>query len=362
MSGEPRYPGASAPDYEGLIDCLYRKGTPKRVYHLELFHDKEIADALAARFGVAGDIAADDPFRRIKQEIALYRYLGFDAITVHAGLDLQTARHSLTRDTAEIAKDGGQRSWFQGASSAIATWEDFDRYQWPDPATVDLREIEWATKNVPDDMCLKIGVSHMLEHPMWIMGMEAFCIGIHEHPDLVAEVCRRCGELNVGILERVLEFERLAIIWGSDDMGYESGTFVSPDFLRRHILPWHKKAAQRAHDAGRIYLLHACGNLSEIMEDLIEDVKIDAKHSFQDTFETVIEAKRRWGDRIGLIGGVDVDFLCRASIEDIRAYTRRTLAACMGGGGYCLGTGNSVANYIPLDNYLAMVEEGYAWG
>jgi uroporphyrinogen decarboxylase len=30
----------------------------------------------------------------------------------------------------------------------------------------------------------------------------------------------------------------------------------------------------------------------------------------------------------------------------------------MPGGGYCLGTGNSVANYIPLDNYLAMLDEG----
>jgi len=40
---------------------------------------------------------------------------------------------------------------------------------------------------------------------------------------------------------------------------------------------------------------------------------------------------------------------------------RRTLAVCQPGGGYCLGTGNSVANYIPLDNYLAMLDEGRRW-
>ena len=50
-----------------------------------------------------------------------------------------------------------------------------------------------------------------------------------------------------------------------------------------------------------------------------------------------------------------------SEIEDIRAYTRKTLAACMTGGGYCLGTGNSVTNYVSLDNYMAMIEEGYAW-
>jgi uroporphyrinogen decarboxylase len=37
---------------------------------------------------------------------------------------------------------------------------------------------------------------------------------------------------------------------------------------------------------------------------------------------------------------------------------RDTLAECHPSGGYCMGTGNSVANYIPLDNYLAMLDEG----
>jgi uroporphyrinogen decarboxylase len=31
---------------------------------------------------------------------------------------------------------------------------------------------------------------------------------------------------------------------------------------------------------------------------------------------------------------------------------------CLPGGGHCLGSGNSIANYVPLDNYLAMIDEG----
>ena len=71
-----------------------------------------------------------------------------------------------------------------------------------------------------------------------------------------------------------------------------------------------------------------------------------------------IEALERYGDRIAVLGGIDVDFICRASVDQIRKRVRHTLAQCMPGGGYCLGTGNSVANYIPLDNYLAMLDEG----
>jgi len=98
------------------------------------------------------------------------------------------------------------------------------------------------------------------------------------------------------------------------------------------------------------------------MEDLIEDVGIDAKHSFEDVIMPVTAVKQRYGERIAILGGVDVDMLSTASEEEVRAYTRNTLEACMPGGGYALGTGNSVANYIPLDNYIAMLDEGMKVG
>ncbi|MFP3896371.1 MAG: hypothetical protein ACLFV5_06000 [Anaerolineales bacterium] len=72
----------------------------------------------------------------------------------------------------------------------------------------------------------------------------------------------------------------------------------------------------------------------------------------------MIEAYEKYGDRIAIFCGIDVDFLCRAGAEAIRRRVRRTPDACLPGGGYCLGTGNSVANYIPLENYLSMVDEG----
>jgi uroporphyrinogen decarboxylase len=141
-------------------------------------------------------------------------------------------------------------------------------------------------------------------------------------------------------------------------MGFRSGTLISPDDLREFVLPGHKLMAHLSHAAGRPYLLHSCGNLDAIMEDLIEDVGINAKHSFEDTIESVVSAKGQYGDRIAVLGGIDMDFLCWASEEQVRQRVRDTLERCMPGGGYCLGTGNSVANYIPLENYLAMLDEG----
>lgn len=61
-------------------------------------------------------------------------------------------------------------------------------------------------------------------------------------------------------------------------------------------------------------------------------------------------------------GGVDLDYLVTHGEDDVRAYTRRVLEACMPGGAYALGTGNSVANYIPVRNYVAMLDEGMKVG
>jgi uroporphyrinogen decarboxylase len=363
MSAERRFEGtarAPDPDWEALLRCLRREGTPRRVHHLELFHDGEVVAALATRFGLVEDLdpAAADFGRR--RELAVYRFLGFDYVRAIWDLGLETAPHSVAEDTAGLARKGG-RSFLQGGSAAIRCWEDFEKHRWPDPKAFATDGLEWAARFVPEDMCLCASSGHFTEFPMWLMGMEGFCTGIYEQPDLVAAVIQRCGELQIKAIEVLLQFDRIQWIWGSDDMGFASGTFVAPAYMREHILPWHKKAAELCHARGRLYLMHACGNLYKIMEDLIEDVGVDGKHSFQDTFEPIALAKQRWGDRIALLGGVDVDFLCRYDEGAIRRYVRDALEVCMPGGGYCLGTGNSVANYIPLEHYLAMVDEGNVW-
>jgi uroporphyrinogen decarboxylase len=190
------------------------------------------------------------------------------------------------------------------------------------------------------------------------MGYETLCYALHEQRDLVEAISRRLETMYRSIVKTMLQFDRVKVVWGSDDMGFKTGLMFSPADMREFVLPGHRLMAQMSHEAGRPYILHSCGDLSGIMDDLINDVKIDGKHSFEDTIEKVTDVKDTYGKRIALLGGMDMDFLCRADEKQVRARVRETLRKCMPGGGYCLGTGNSVANYIPLDNYLAMLDEG----
>ncbi|GAH48133.1 unnamed protein product, partial [marine sediment metagenome] len=214
-------------------------------------------------------------------------------------------------------------------------------------------------KNLPEGMgCYEL-TAHIFEMVNFLQGYERLCYNLFDNPELVAAICERIGQFYVDFTALICDFDCMSLVWGSDDLGFRSSTMTSPDFLREQILPWHRTCAQIAHEHGKPYLLHSCGNLEAVMEDLIETVGIDGKHSFEDTILPVAEAYHRYGRRISILGGIDVDFLCRADEAAIRSRVRETLDACTGrdeGRGYCLGTGNTVANYIPLDNYLIMLD------
>jgi uroporphyrinogen decarboxylase len=261
-------------------------------------------------------------------------------------------------DTAGLKRQSG-REYMDEHKGPITSWDEFQAYHWPDPYKATSRSLDWYQQNLPEDMCVIGGlIAHFAENLSWLMGYETLCIALYEQPDLLQAISDRTLDIDRVVLQRLLEYDSVKLIWGSDDMGFRSGTLIGPRHMRAYVLPGHKALAGMSHAEGRPYLLHSCGNLQSIMTDLIDDVGVDAKHSFEDTIEDVCEDKNIFGNRLTLLGGIDVDFLCRSNSEDVRKRVRDTLDVCQPGGGYCLGTGNSVANYIPLENYMAMLDEG----
>ncbi len=350
---------AAAPDWEAFVKVLRREGRAGRVHNIELFLDAEIQEAVCSRFDLLADLDRNDAFYEQKRAVIIQRFLGYDY--VRCGLEnfeMQLNNISIA-DTADLQRAGG-RKYINEHTGLITNWDEFERYPWPDPDKASTNSLEWCEQNLPDDMCVIAsgGFAHFAEYLNWLMGYETLCYSLYDQRDLVTAISQRLIEMYLKTLRRLLEFKRVKVVWGSDDMGFRSGTLISPQDLREFVLPGHKLMAEMAHAAGHPYLLHSCGKLTAIMPDLMDDVRIDGRHSFEDTIETVVEAKRLYGDRISLLGGIDMDFICRASEEQVRQRVRYTLKECMPGSGYCLGTGNTVANYIPLDNYLAMLDEG----
>lgn len=378
---------AVEPDYAGFLSTLRREGTPDRVHVMELFVDPEVQDAIADRFGPADGLDPSDRWYLQKRQIRLQRFLGYDFVAAgfghgSRGGPSKPVQDQVTRpqnrqilnagpfalptlSVGDTALDGQQRTerlWADEHHGLIASWKDFEQYPWPDPETYTTEALDWYSKNLPDDMCLISGCHQIFEHVTWLMSYEGLSFALYDQPDLVDAVFERVGTIQHRVAQRLMAYDRVKILFGGDDMGFRTGTMVSPGVLIEKVFPWHRKNAELAHAHGKLYLLHSCGKIDSVMSTLIEDVGIDGRHSFEDTIEPVTLAKQRYGDRIALIGGIDVDLLARGRPNVIRKRVREVLEVCQPGGGYCLGSGNSITNYMPLDNYLTMLDEGRQFG
>ena len=351
-----------APDCDRFLRAITTDYQPPRLPVVEYLVDATVMRPILESMGrrwVEPAPAGADPDRR--REAA--HWDNFIAFWHHMGYDYVRLEISLPFIHPGRAGGAGGRSFQETGRGPIGSWEDFERYPWPDPEAADLFCLDYVGRHLPDGMGLiTCHAGGPFEHLSMIMGYETLCLSLFDQPDLVAAVAERIGLLMVGYYRRLLQLPGLIALWQGDDMGFRTGTLIAPDDLRKHVLPWHKKFAEMAHAAGMPYILHSCGRVSEIMEDLIEDVGIDAKHSFEDAITPAAEFKRRYGERIGTLGGVDLDVLARRDGPAIRAYVRELIDQCAPGGRFAVGSGNSIPDYIPPANYLIMIDEALRWG
>lgn len=286
--------------------------------------------------------------------IEFWYRMGYDFIRIERSLPFQKSR-LIAKDTAS---NSGSRAWVDQHKGIIMNWDDFEKYNWPEIEKADFSVYEYIDSHLPPGM--GIMASHgggIFEHLSEMMSYETLCIALYESPDLVEAMSKKIGSLMEKYYERLLNLKNIIAIFPGDDMGFRTGTLVSPEHLRKYVLPWHKRFAEMAHSRKIPYFLHSCGKLDEIMEDLIGYVKIDGKHSFENTITPMPEFQKRYGDRIAVLGGVDVDSLSSGTPGEVRKYVRSLIDACMKKGRFAIGSGNSIPSYIPVENYLTMLDE-----
>ena len=342
------------PDVRQLKDVLQRRPC-NRVPVVELAIAEETLTAVhgGPLIPLSRQAGPQSFGQAIAQRVQLWRALGYDYFRTRAEIpfSMQTLA---ARDTGVLAS--GDRQWVNEHEGLIKNLAEFEAYPWPAPTAIDFAATEAALAALPDGMGL-IGFSGgVLEWSSNLLGLQSMMLLLYDEPELVRLVVDRVGQTIYEAFRVFCQMDRVFAIWLGDDMGFKTATLLQPQHLRQFILPWHKRYAELAHQAGKLFMLHSCGHVEAVMPDLIEDVRIDAKHSFEDVIVPVEQFKQRWGSRVAVLGGVDVDLLSRGSREDVRRRTAQILAACAPAGGYACGSGNSITNYMPTANYLAMLE------
>ncbi|MEW6718802.1 MAG: uroporphyrinogen decarboxylase family protein [Chloroflexota bacterium] len=347
------------PDAKKFIDILMGRAKSTRSPLVEFIVDdvvmRPIVTDLLGRRWIAEASDCETQKAYLDNFIESWYRLGYDFVRFERGLPFPMKQTILPDPVPGSDK---LRAWADQHEGSIRTWEDFERYPWPTIEQMDFFPFEYLNSHLPEGMGLMSShAGGILEHLSWIMSFEGLCFALHDDPGLVKAVADKLGELMTGFYKHLLDLPHLIAVFPGDDMGFRTGTLVSPDTLRELVLPWHKRFAAMAHAKGLPYFLHSCGNVLKIMEDLITDVGIDGKHSYEDVIIPVQEFQARYGDRIAVLGGLDVNILAASSPDQVREKARFLIETCGSRGRYALGSGNSIPSYVPVANYLAMLDE-----
>lgn len=347
------------PDAEQFIDILMGRNDSQRVPLVEYIVDdfllQPIVTDLLGRKWVAYGSNRESQLTYLDNFIEFWYRLGYDFVRFEIGLGF-SEKQILAPDP--VPQSEQERAWVDQHHGTISTWEEFEQYPWPKIEEMDFFPFEYINSHLPEGMgfmtCHAAGI---LEHLSAIMSYERLSLCLYDNPALVKAVVDKLGKLLSVFYEQLLDLDNVIAIFQGDDMGFRTGTLISPDDLRKYVLPWHKRLASITHEHARPYFLHSCGNILAIMEDLVSEVGIDGKHSFEDAIIPVQRFQETYGQRIAVLGGLDINILSIATPEEVRQKTCYLIETCGQHGRYAIGSGNSIPSYIPLENYLAMVDE-----
>jgi uroporphyrinogen decarboxylase len=240
-------------------------------------------------------------------------------------------------------------------ASAISDDRGFDSYPWIGPADVYYKDLDLIETVLPDEMKVIVNVGPIFSGAWRCMGLESFSIACTENPPLVEAVVDKTGSLLLAIAQNALERPYVGGIWLGDDFAYTTGLMVSPAFLRQHIFPFYARVGDLCRRQGKLFIFHSDGKLTDVFDDLLA-CGIQAVHPNEPTSVDIVQLKQRWGDRVSFIGNVDVDLLARGSLQDVAEAVMFLIENVAPGGGFALGSGNSVADYVPLPNFRMLLD------
>ncbi len=337
------------PDYNNILDAA-RNVRPKRIPLYEhIICDDIMEKILNIQFKELINGDDSDKKEYFRSYTRFFKEMGYDTVSFERCIVLILPGSGALADPT---KEG-----------VIKNRDDFEKYPWDELTDryfrAFSRDFELLREVMPEGMKAIGGPGNgVFECVQDLVGYTELCFLSVDDPDLFSDLFIAVGKTMYRIWNRFLEQygDIYAVCRFGDDLGFKTTTLLQPEIIKNHIIPQYKKVIELVHSFNKPFLLHSCGRIFDVMEDLINVAKIDAKHSNEDQIAPFSEWVDRYGDRIGNFGGVDTDHLCRKSTEEIREIVKDVMTYCNDKGGFALGSGNSIPDYVPVEGYLAMVE------
>jgi hypothetical protein len=331
---------------ERVLTALNRQ-EPDRVPFCEVAVDRGLAQKLLSWEGEA-DIGTSSRSKNpytLEESKAISSFLGLDNISYL--LRAPTYAHTNTGlDGRSFVGDG-----------MIKTEADLSMIDLPDPYDDDLyREAEEFVANRGDyAACLvtRIGFFQVTLS----LGIENFSLALYDKPAMVEKMLDIYFDWMEVVAERICKIG-FDVFWTTDDFAYKTGLMFSPQVFEEFLVPRYRRVLDKVTIP---WILHSDGNILEAV-DIFLDLGVSGLHPIQKGAMDIVAMKRDYGDRVCLLGNLDLNILGAGTPEETDNEVRELIRDVGPGGGYILTSGNSLASYLKPECVIAMAKAVKKYG
>lgn len=350
------------PDAERLMAAIRGEKTD-RVPNFEVLIEDQHVERLLGRkagntLGVGGDPAkGSEAAQGVRpmfphDYLELCRIIGQDAIVLE----------SLWTPIKQRKPDGTVVPWNDRSLKSRA---DLERIVWPDERDLEaklryVREYVTAAQGTGIGVMFLCGCIFQTLYE-FIVGLSDCMVMTVEEPDLFDELMSRSAAYYAELVRRVVA-EGVDIIFLADDFAYNKGLFIQPKRFERIWRPHFERILAPAHSAGKPILFHSDGKIDDAVEMLL-DMGVDCLNPMDPSGIDYREYKRRYGQRVTLSGNIDITWpLVKGTPEDVERDVKEHTDVLKPGGRWIGGSSHSIVNYIPHENFVAMVNAIHKYG
>lgn len=319
------------------------------------------------------------PVKGYVEEIEFYQTAGYDVYPV--SLTVVSVSKSTLEDTRKDSSQTGvqirshttstykaeleaytERYWAEMHKGVITTKEEFEAYPWPNPDGLDFSILDEVGALLPPGMKIGVVIGKVFTGVWFMMGMETFMLAYIDDPELIEMMYSKIIPLQQRAMETAMEHPAVGMSFHADDLSGKNGPLVHPDHYRKYAFPCYKTMSDMAKAVDKPFIYHTDGDISMVIEDLI-DLGITGWHPIEKQAHDINAVKATYGDRIALLGNIDLQYtLTKGTPQEVDEEVRTRIRDLAPGGGYCVSSGNSIPEYVPIDNYTAMLEASFKYG
>ena len=200
---------------------------------------------------------------------------------------------------------------------------------------------------------------------MWsvfLRGFENILMDFLLDPEFAHELLDKVLAMSLRVARNAIRAGADAIVIADDYAGNDR-PFFSPAIAREFVIPRLKRMVDAIHEEGGRVIKHSDGNLMPILDQIVA-TGVGALNPIEAMAGMDIgELKRKYGNRIALIGNIDCgQLLSHGTVEEVEAAVKDCIAHAAPGGGFILSSSNAIHSSVNPENYRAMIAAARLYG